>query len=295
MSTSVLPYAKVLPEGEEIDYVIIRFTGFNSNILVHEEYCVNPVCSCADAVLTFIELSEDGKPLNDWFVIRLDMCTWKVTEKKVINKMIKADKMIKEFMENIDELKEKLLSHFIKAKEYGKKHYLDYIADNTVKLILDGKMLAYSEVFGSRDIDKFSFEIDESEKWFFDDQYCSNPKCLCNEVVLTFFKIDASKKTQEPEFAVRMNIKSFKYDVEYNKCGASKISDVIRYLHNNRPEVFAILKSRYTEMKNASREVIKRFGQELKKEEQSIGKVGRNDPCPCGSGKKYKKCCGNSF
>ncbi|MGE5613452.1 MAG: preprotein translocase subunit SecA [Bacillota bacterium] len=25
---------------------------------------------------------------------------------------------------------------------------------------------------------------------------------------------------------------------------------------------------------------------------RSSGKVGRNDPCPCGSGKKYKKCCG---
>jgi hypothetical protein len=24
-------------------------------------------------------------------------------------------------------------------------------------------------------------------------------------------------------------------------------------------------------------------------------KVGRNDPCPCGSGKKYKKCCMNSL
>jgi SEC-C motif-containing protein len=23
-----------------------------------------------------------------------------------------------------------------------------------------------------------------------------------------------------------------------------------------------------------------------------VEKVGRNDPCPCGSGKKYKKCCG---
>jgi SWIM/SEC-C metal-binding protein len=22
-------------------------------------------------------------------------------------------------------------------------------------------------------------------------------------------------------------------------------------------------------------------------------KVGRNEPCPCGSGKKYKKCCGS--
>ena len=23
-------------------------------------------------------------------------------------------------------------------------------------------------------------------------------------------------------------------------------------------------------------------------------KIGRNDPCPCGSGKKYKQCCGRS-
>ena len=25
---------------------------------------------------------------------------------------------------------------------------------------------------------------------------------------------------------------------------------------------------------------------------RDMPKVGRNDPCPCGSGKKYKKCCG---
>jgi preprotein translocase subunit SecA len=24
----------------------------------------------------------------------------------------------------------------------------------------------------------------------------------------------------------------------------------------------------------------------------NLKKVGRNDPCPCGSGKKYKHCCG---
>lgn len=28
------------------------------------------------------------------------------------------------------------------------------------------------------------------------------------------------------------------------------------------------------------------------KEQRRVTKVGRNDPCPCGSGKKYKKCCG---
>ena len=28
-----------------------------------------------------------------------------------------------------------------------------------------------------------------------------------------------------------------------------------------------------------------------KSQERKEHKVGRNDPCPCGSGKKYKKCC----
>ncbi|OGN62055.1 MAG: hypothetical protein A3F40_03470 [Chlamydiae bacterium RIFCSPHIGHO2_12_FULL_27_8] len=26
-----------------------------------------------------------------------------------------------------------------------------------------------------------------------------------------------------------------------------------------------------------------------------MSKVGRNDPCPCGSGKKFKKCCENKM
>jgi len=30
----------------------------------------------------------------------------------------------------------------------------------------------------------------------------------------------------------------------------------------------------------------------MKRAGPSLKKIGRNDPCPCGSGKKYKKCCG---
>lgn len=29
-----------------------------------------------------------------------------------------------------------------------------------------------------------------------------------------------------------------------------------------------------------------------KQQQRTVVKVGRNDPCTCGSGKKYKKCCG---
>ena len=32
--------------------------------------------------------------------------------------------------------------------------------------------------------------------------------------------------------------------------------------------------------------------EKVKKAPKRVNKVGRNDPCPCGSGKKYKQCCG---
>ena len=41
------------------------------------------------------------------------------------------------------------------------------------------------------------------------------------------------------------------------------------------------------ELKKLLRDAEKEYtGQNIKT------KIGKNDPCPCGSGKKYKKCCG---
>jgi uncharacterized protein len=36
------------------------------------------------------------------------------------------------------------------------------------------------------------------------------------------------------------------------------------------------------------------LGIDVPESRRSSPKVGRNDPCPCGSGKKYKKCCGGA-
>ncbi len=32
--------------------------------------------------------------------------------------------------------------------------------------------------------------------------------------------------------------------------------------------------------------------EKIKSKPKKVSKIGRNDPCPCGSGKKYKQCCG---
>ncbi len=54
----------------------------------------------------------------------------------------------------------------------------------------------------------------------------------------------------------------------------------------------------YLEMKKeADAAALRNNGEMLKSEEETLGgmagkiKIGRNDPCPCGSGKKFKKCC----
>ena len=48
---------------------------------------------------------------------------------------------------------------------------------------------------------------------------------------------------------------------------------------------------------NIERKQIAKNGQtndvkDTNKKPKRVKKVGRNDPCPCGSGKKYKQCCG---
>jgi preprotein translocase subunit SecA len=68
-----------------------------------------------------------------------------------------------------------------------------------------------------------------------------------------------------------------------------------------RYDVLERLRDLYLNMQNI--EEAEQIEQEMKREEEQNAqqkaakksKVGRNDPCPCGSGKKYKKCHGAGF
>ncbi len=48
----------------------------------------------------------------------------------------------------------------------------------------------------------------------------------------------------------------------------------------------------YPQMLPMSERMIRALRPEMDQIEEPRGKIGRNAPCPCGSGKKYKKCCG---
>jgi hypothetical protein len=273
------------------DGILVQFSGIDQKMFIRDEYWTDPTCDCTIATLRFFEVSKEGETVSEWFLIKLDMKTWEIKENKFFNIMIDADKMIKEFVEGLDGIKETLTIHSMRVKGLDTSNAVDFMTHKTEKMILEGLVLGYEEIFGKAEMISFSMDSEEKNTWTIDDQYCSSPKCLCNEAVLTFFKIDKEKYQQAPAFSIRMNIKNYSYDVEYNEVGIKKINEVMDHLKAHEPEILKTIYKRYYDVKTVTKDVLKkhRIGEN---QSQSKIKVGRNDPCTCGSGKKYKKCCG---
>jgi len=75
----------------------------------------------------------------------------------------------------------------------------------------------------------------------------------------------------------------------------SSHSDVSRKLTYHKSELETGVSEEGMEM--SERKVVDDSGREMKVEKIESGreKVGRNDPCPCGSGKKFKNCHGKNI
>lgn len=74
-----------------------------------------------------------------------------------------------------------------------------------------------------------------------------------------------------------------KLDIDFEKLYFNMLDAKANWLYELKAWDGILSEDRRKEIKkeyNKSRVVVKE------------DKVGRNDPCPCGSGKKYKKCCG---
>ncbi|MFH1709657.1 MAG: preprotein translocase subunit SecA [bacterium] len=93
------------------------------------------------------------------------------------------------------------------------------------------------------------------------------------------YKIEGYKMFQEMMDAARFEIISMIFKVQVIKEGEEQL------LQRKRQVTYGLPAGKAGEPTRVS------SGSSVKK----IDKIGRNDPCPCGSGKKYKKCCGKDI
>jgi len=266
------------------------------------EICTNPTCHCRDMTLKLFEAENgEGNKLPK-HCFSLDVFGKKAVKLKGENVTSKEDfRFAKSFVKDLSE------------KDWNelRKFYLDYkrnIMDSTLldelsasfpekEIEREGIMIGYYEILPYAK--EISIQLDDIS-YLIDDQYCLSSKCSCKDAVLTFLPIkngQALNKTNQ--LAIFFNYKKKSWRIAANGPEniatpdelVKEISD--KHLEKKFKERHKNLRTIYKNYRKKKQKALKQFSKkpQLSKKPAGQEQTGRNKPCPCGSGKKYKKCC----
>lgn len=266
--------------------------------------CKNPVCTCS---VIEIELTRSGQSGED--ITRPQRYQFGIDVKK--------RELITEGRNKITPLDLNFASSFIKDLNDddweslgGLFHgYKILITENTPLEKIDavfpmkdieesGAMAGYYEIFPyARQI----FIDVDNEKYCVDDQYCVATSCRCKDIALTFIPLRKNiNEDADACPAIFFNYEHRTWSMNNPAKETTALADALvgellkQGLHHTFREHHKKLRTLYKEYKKKQLSALRNDSRvELNHAPERIiqGKLGRNDPCPCGSGKKYKKCC----
>lgn len=278
---------------------------------VDPRVCGNPVCECKLLALHCWPEPPDEAASQAPLTLELDL------ERRILVKPSIADaspasglaEAVRDAMTS--EQWNYLWSYFYNLKiHYTERANLDDLDTDFPPNASEGGMVSYYEVLPFARPINFTAE---GHEWAFDDQYCLRPDCSCRVAVLQCFRIepqDADATPQGPNLSLRYHYDNHRIeDVESSGASLSP-QTFLDSLRQACPDFDAVLAKRHDQLRHLYRLFLKRrrtsrrrgtdidanapdeFQRSLPEPVRAEPKPGRNDPCPCGSGKKYKKCCG---
>lgn len=145
-----------------------------------------------------------------------------------------------------------------------------------------GGLVGWYEAHPSDRVDLYN---DGDDTFLAEDLHCVNPTCTCSEAVVAFSL--ATVRSAPDIGSVRVRVPSLEVverEVKPDKAALlDRLWHALATRHRNLGER---LSQRKKHMAELASDVRRRTPVT-----RSAARVGRNDPCPCGSGKKYKRCC----
>jgi hypothetical protein len=125
------------------------------------------------------------------------------------------------------------------------------------------------------------------------DHYCIHPSCTCRDVRVALLVPGRSKWTQFGDILFDLDSPSA---TRLNPSTPSKdrLVSAVRDALERRYDVIEHFSGRRDRLKEVGRVLHATQGAAAQSTVSSSARAGRNDPCPCGSGRKYKKCCLNA-
>ncbi len=150
-----------------------------------------------------------------------------------------------------------------------------------------GAMVPWAKIFP----DDADFLISRGGRLYWAmDSYCVTPSCTCKEVLVSFFETGDQGSRNELG-SVYADYDEWRLTrIIPSSCGEKMLQGLWKILLRHRDFK--------NEVPRRDREMKETVGPELHRSEppkpkilESRTKLLRNDPCSCGSGKKYKHCC----
>lgn len=154
-----------------------------------------------------------------------------------------------------------------------------------------GAMVSWREVHP----DDPDFLIDSGDETLWaEDFYCITPKCSCREVKVHISRV--SGEMDGYDGAIRVDLRRWKVSGEDDSSRLSPQQEHLWEVWNRSdPGIRKEMNRRRKQMLRLGPEIVNLSGRVrapvVEKKKKAERRVGRNEPCPCGSGRKYKKCC----
>ncbi|MCU0725166.1 MAG: SEC-C domain-containing protein [Planctomycetes bacterium] len=279
--------------------------GFACNVLVNEE-------DLSEVELEFEEMGESGPGEELIFHGTLDPVTGLIAIPPDVDAF--ARRLLTEF--NRDATPELLRWIQIRAEDI-RAHLRQILAFTMpAERLVEGGRVAWGAVFKdepapAEETIHVSFELALGGTVYgLEDSWCLHPECECHEVLIRGCRQEGGEVPARGTvvFEALAHLDGQLAELVHSEVPEAEVRRVLEAWREREPDLEQTLTSRYHEMKEIGRRLHVKAG--LRDEDEwpedhwhgetapardvedpPAGPPGRNDPCPCGSGRKYKKCC----
>lgn len=280
-------------DKETGDYMaLILEEGIQKTYECSFEACKNPICSCrtVDVILVPAQDTIRENVRLSSRRIQVDLVEKKITFPSDGSAYPEDSAFADLFFSQLSDedftfLDKKYLAYKNKISESadgeGFEDFFDYEAVER-----DGLMYAYNDVLPYGNQMRITIN---HRKYLIFDQFCLLPGCSCTDTVLEFQPDTKEKPTQETPFSLNLTYTRKRWNTDEDLPGSITLAAVRSAIEEKFPDFYRSLRIRHEKLKRIYQKCRKR--EFLPAQPAQSSKVGRNDPCPCGSGKKFKKCC----
>ncbi|MCW8894538.1 preprotein translocase subunit SecA [Sulfurimonas sp.] len=217
----------------------------------------------------------------------------------------------------IDEIRAEYIEHVLNSADiFAGAEREDFNLEKVFKILQEELNIELNtQDFASFEYEELLESLTAGIKKSYDDKMSVLEDDVCRDIERELYLKELDSAWREHLYAMdsmKTGIRLRAYNqkdplVEYKKESFSLFTELIGDIKFNTIKTLQIIQFRVDdpeeeakkvaqqlEMQRKFDEAARQFNHSNMNEEQGVKKVSRNEPCPCGSGKKYKQCCGKS-